>query len=46
MTKFEELTMSNNMAGASADGLLGLDFFENTELTIDFKRAEIRVIGM
>ena len=29
--------------GAGADGLLGLDFFENTELTIDFKRAEIRV---
>jgi len=30
-------------AGAGADGLLGLDFFENTELTIDFKLAEIRV---
>ena len=29
--------------GAGADGLLGLDFFENTELTIDFKRAEIKV---
>ena len=30
--------------GAGVDGLLGLDFFENTELTIDFKRAEIRVV--
>ena len=30
--------------GAGADGLLGLDFFENTELTIDFKRAEISVV--
>jgi predicted aspartyl protease len=30
---------------AGIDGLLGLDFFENTELTIDFKRAEIRVVS-
>ena len=29
--------------GAGADGLLGLDFFEDTVLTIDFKRAEIRI---
>ena len=28
---------------AGVDGLLGLDFFEDTVLTIDFKRAEIRV---
>ena len=28
---------------AGVDGLLGLDFFENTRLTIDFKTAEITV---
>ena len=28
---------------AGVDGLLGLDFFENTRLTIDFKLAEIIV---
>ena len=30
-------------AGSGAHGLLGLDFFENTRLTIDFKTAEIIV---
>ena len=29
--------------GSGAHGLLGLDFFENTKLTIDFKTAEIMV---
>ena len=31
-------------SGAGVDGLLGLDFFQNTELNIDFKRAVISVI--
>ena len=30
-------------SGSGAYGLLGLDFFENTKLTIDFKTAEITV---
>ena len=30
-------------SGSGIDGLLGLDFFENTRLTIDFKTAEIIV---
>jgi len=30
-------------SGSGAYGLLGLDFFENTRLTIDFKLAEIIV---
>ena len=30
-------------SGSGAYGLLGLDFFENTRLTIDFKTAEIIV---
>ena len=30
-------------SGSGAYGLLGLDFFENTKLTIDFKTAEIIV---
>ena len=29
--------------GLGIDGLLGLNFFKNTELTIDFKLAEIRI---
>jgi hypothetical protein len=30
-------------AGLGIDGLLGLNFFTNRELTIDFKKSEIRV---
>jgi predicted aspartyl protease len=30
--------------GLGIDGLLGLNFFKNKELTIDFKRSEIRMI--
>ena len=29
--------------GLGIDGLLGLNFFKHKELTIDFKRAEIRI---
>jgi predicted aspartyl protease len=46
LTRHNSKVISHTMpSDAGVDGLLGLDFFENTELTIDFKRAEIRVVS-
>jgi predicted aspartyl protease len=45
VTKRQFNVLSHEMpSGAGVHGLLGLDFFENTVLTIDFKRAEIQVM--
>ena len=44
LTKRNIKVISHAMpSGSGAYGLLGLDFFENTRLTIDFKLAEIIV---